>query len=146
MTAPSSASESAAPTPSESPAPAPSTSSQPASSEPAETDEIPAAIHGRWITFSQGEKPRECTAEVEGEGAIITIDATKISSFAFLFELESVKESDASSMVGQFAYHDDSDALLTPEIKLVTKDDWKTLEFIELGTEGQDPAFYSRCA
>ncbi|RMB58352.1 hypothetical protein EAX62_14235 [Tessaracoccus antarcticus] len=103
-------------------------------------------IHGRWITVSQGETPRECTKAVEAEGAIITIDARKISSFAFLFELDSIKESDANSMVGQFAYHDDSDALLTPQITLMTKDDWKTLEFIELGTEGQEPAFYSRCA
>ncbi len=123
-----------------------SPSSEPASSESASTDEIPSVIQGKWIFFAEGEKARGCTEELESEGAIITISPTKISSFASLSELESIKESDADSMVGLFDYHDDSDTLLTLEIKLVTQDDWKTLEYIELGTEAQDPAMYARCS
>lgn len=117
----------------------------PASNEPAAPDEIPDPIRGRWITVNEGGTPRECTEEVEAEGAIITIDDTAISAFAFVFELQSVEESDADSMEGVFAYHDDSDQLMTPRIKLATNDDWQTLEFIELDTEGQAPAFYARC-
>lgn len=153
VSAPSGSSESTSATPSENLDPSDSATSTassdpsaPASGEPATPDEIPVPIHGKWITVNQGETPRECTQEVESEGAIITIDATRISAFAFLFELESVEESDADSMEGVFAYHDDSDQLITPRIKLETKDDWQTLEFIELDTEGQAPAFYSRCS
>lgn len=123
-----------------------------ASSEPTpsggstSTDEIPTTVHGKWITVGEGEKPRECTEELDNEGAIITIDATTISSFAFLFELESIEESTADSVVGVFEYHDDSDELITPRIRLETQDSWETLEFIELDTEGQPPAIYARCA
>lgn len=127
--------------------PASPSSAEPGESdEPASTNEIPSAIQGRWVTVGEEEKPKECTEELEAEGAIITINATKISSFAFLFELESIQESDANSMVGRFAYHDDGDQLVTPRMKLETQDDWQTLELIELDTEGQDPDMYARCS
>ncbi len=124
-----------------------SPSSEPQSSEDSEgIDEIPSVIHGKWITFSKGESPQECTQELDDGGAIITIDATTISSFAFLFELEELDASNDTSMEGSFTYQDDSDEPITPVIRLETDDDWQTLEFIELNTEGQAPAMYSRCS
>lgn len=110
------------------------------------TGEIPAVVQGKWITVSEGEEARQCTDELDNEGAILTIDATSMSSFAFVFELESVEESDADSIEALFKYSDDSDAPMTPMIRLETQDDWQTFEFIELGTEGQAPAIYSRCS
>lgn len=151
--APSSPSEGSVTTPSgtsdvsDSPDASASPTSAPASSaDSAATAEIPSVIHGKWIFFVEGEKPKECSEELEGEGTMITIDATTISSFAFFFELESIEESDADSMEGLFTYQDDSDELMTPKIRLETKDGWQTLEFIELDTEGQDPAMYARCS
>lgn len=96
--------------------------------------------------MSEGEEARECTDELDNEGAVLTIDSTTMSSFAFIFELESIEESDADSIEALFSYSDDSDTPITPLIRLETQDDWQTFEFLELGTEGQAPAIYSRCA
>ena len=124
-----------------------SPSSEPVTSaDSASPTELPSEVRGKWITVGEGEQARECTEEVENEGAIITIDATTISSFAFIFTLESLEESDADSVEGVFEYHDDSDELMTPRIRLETQDNWQTLEFIELDTEGQSPAIYARCS
>ncbi len=124
-----------------------SPSSEPVDSEdPLPAQEIPSVIHGKWVAFKQGETPRECTDELDNEGAILTIDATRISSFAFLFDLESIEESDDDSLVGLFKYHDDSDQPATPRVKLETTDDWQSFELIELDTEGQDQELYARCS
>lgn len=121
-------------------------SSEPTNSEDStSTGEIPSVIQGRWITFGEGETPRDCTEDLENGGAIITIDATKISSFAFSFELEEIQESNANSMESLFTYADDSDQPMTPMIRLETQDDWETLALIELGTK-QAPALYARCS
>lgn len=122
------------------------TSGAPSSVDPVSDEEIPAVAQGKWITVSAGEEARECTEELNNEGAILTIDSTTMSSFAFVFELESIEESDANSVEAMFTYSDDSDTPITPLIRLETQDDWQTFEFVELGTEGQAPAIYSRCS
>lgn len=122
------------------------TSEATSSADPVSAGEIPSVVQGKWITVSEGEEARECTDELDNEGVILTIDSTTMSSFAFVFELESVEESDADSIEAVFNYADDSDAPITPSIRLQTQDDWQTFEFVELGTEGQAPAIYSRCA
>ncbi|MDO5736678.1 MAG: hypothetical protein Q4P15_09410 [Propionibacteriaceae bacterium] len=116
------------------------------SDEPAAADELPPTLQGKWVTFTKGETPRVCTDELDAEGAILTIDATTMSSFAFLFTLESIEESDDESLVGLFNYVDDGDQPATPRIKLETTDDWQSFELIELDTEFQVEEMYARCS
>ncbi len=144
-------SETSATTPSESPeAPASVEASESLSSEPVESavpNEIPASLQGQWIFLGDGEKAQECSEVEEGEGTLLEVTADKISSFASLSELESVEESDATSMQGTFTYQDDSDELITQQIKLEAEDDGQTLVYSEFGENaGLAPARYGRCA
>ncbi len=115
--------------------------------EPAPADEIPSSIQGRWIFVGDGEKTQECTDVQEGEGTIVEVDATTISSFAWIAELESVEESDADSILGMFVYQDDSDEPITQQVKLETQEDGEILVYTELGEDVDlAPARYGRCS
>ncbi len=147
---PSSTSETSATTSAENPeAPGSPDASGSPSAEPEESasaEALPSSIQGRWIFVGDGTQAQECTEAQEGEGTIIEIDATTISSFAWLAELETVEESDADSMQGTFSYQDDSDESMTQSVTLEVQEDGQTLVYTELD-EGVDlaPAQYGRC-
>jgi len=122
-------------------------SSSPGPEDSASADEIPSSLQGQWIFLGDGEQAPECSEVEEGEGTLLEVTATEISSFVSLSELELVEESDATSMQGMFSYQDDSDELITLQIKLETEDDGQTLVYSELGeSAGMAPARYGRCS
>ncbi|MGO1383818.1 MAG: hypothetical protein ACTHU1_03365 [Arachnia sp.] len=140
---PSSPQESAAT--SQSPDASPSAATEPEDSAPAAG--VPSALQGRWIFLGDSEQVPECEQVEEGEGTILEVTATTISSFASLSELVSVETSDAVSMEGTFSYQDDSDDLITSQVRLETTDEGQTLTYTELGENtGVAPARYGRCS
>lgn len=143
MASPSTPSESAAPF--RSPDAPASASPEPEDSAPA--DGIPSALQGQWIFLGDSEQAPECEQVEDGEGTLLEVTATTISSFASLSELVSVETSDADSMEGTFSYQDDSDDLITSQVRLETTDEGQTLTYTELGENaGMAPARYGRCS
>lgn len=130
---------SAAPETSGSPSPAPASSEAPASA-----GEIPEEARGEYVFAEEGESVRECDEDAEGSGLTLTVEATKISSFAFYYELEELGTVNDDNFLGSFNLYDDSDVKTPTLLRLETDDGWQSLELSETGTE-QDADRYVRC-
>ena len=117
-----------------------------ASDDPVSADEIPEAIHGRFMFVEDGEEGAECTAATEDEGNLVEVDATSVRFFAWHAELKSVEESDATSILATFDHADDSDIPSTGQLRLELQDDGQTLLVSDLNSEDQSPGKYTRCS